>query len=387
MPFGVYVHIPYCVKKCPYCDFNSYGVGKRIPEKEYTEAVLRELDFYREAVEKLHITSIFFGGGTPSLFSPVTIGKIIDEILRITSPLDSIEVSLEVNPKTADLEKLSGFREIGVNRISVGVQSFLERKLKLLGRVNTPSDSRRVLEDIIRAGFENFNLDLMFGVPFETPDEWRVDLERAMEFYTTHVSSYCLTIEDDTVFGTLYSEGKLPLPDEETLAEMLTLTDEFLELAGYKQYEISNYAKRGSECKHNLLYWRGEDYLGLGAGAHSHLSSDKKSLWGIRWANLKNPDLYMKSVLEGKKPVAFTEYLKKEDALHDKVLMGLRLRDGISLINLNEKFGTKLYSDRLSILLREGYLEVSDNSLHLTKKGILVSNELITRVCDSLVFE
>ncbi|MBF8303330.1 MAG: Heme chaperone HemW, partial [Candidatus Dadabacteria bacterium] len=236
MTFGVYVHIPYCVKKCPYCDFNSYGVGRRIPEKEYTEAVLREIDSYKESIEKLPLHSIFFGGGTPSLFSADSIGKIISKILETTLPLDSIEISLEVNPKTADLEKLKALKDVGVNRMSVGVQSFSERKLKLLGRINTPDDSRRVLEDIIKAGFNNFNLDLMFGVSFETLEEWRTDLEKALEFNTNHISAYCLTIEDDTEFGVLYSDGKLLLPDEDTLTEMHTFTGDFLDKAGYKQY-------------------------------------------------------------------------------------------------------------------------------------------------------
>src|SRR5581483_3590899 len=205
MSFGVYIHIPYCVKKCPYCDFNSYGVGKRIPEREYTEAILKEINLYRELIGAFPLGSIFFGGGTPSLFSPNSIGKIMGEILTMASPLDSIEVSLEVNPKTADLENLRGLRDAGVNRISVGVQSFSERKLKLLGRINTPDDSRKILYDIIKAGYKNFNLDLMFGVSFETIDEWRADLEEALGFNTTHISAYCLTIEDDTEFGTLYS--------------------------------------------------------------------------------------------------------------------------------------------------------------------------------------
>jgi oxygen-independent coproporphyrinogen-3 oxidase len=386
MAFGVYIHIPYCVKKCPYCDFNSYGVGKLIPEAEYTEAILKELDFYEESIERLPLSSIFFGGGTPSLFSADSIGKIINKIITITLPLNSLEVSLEVNPKTAGLDKLKGFHDAGVNRISVGVQSFSERKIKLLGRINTPDDSKRILDDIIKAGFKNFNLDLMFGVSFETLDEWRLDLEKALEFNTTHISAYCLTIEDDTEFGALYSEGKLPLPDEDTLTEMLTFTGDFLEGAGFRQYEISNFAKHGFECRHNLLYWRGEDYLGLGAGAHSHVSSDKFSFWGVRWSNLRNPDLYVKTVLKGQTPLAFRESLKKEEALEDKILMGLRLQEGISLANLKERFGTKLRSDRLNPLLDNGFLELSNNSICLSKKGILVSNELIMRVLDSLVF-
>jgi len=307
--------------------------------------------------------------------------------LKVASPLDSIEVSLEVNPKTADLHKLKGLRHAGVNRISVGVQSFSERKLKLLGRINTFDDSRRILEDIIKAGFENFNLDLMFGVSSETLDEWRSDLEIALGFNTTHISAYCLTIEDNTEFEALYSMGKLRLPDDDTLTDMLSFTSDFLVDADYSQYEISNFAKPGFECRHNLLYWRGEDYLGLGAGAHSHISLSGISSWGTRWANLKNPDIYMKTVFDGEKPLAFTEYLKKEEAFEDKILMGLRLQEGISLTNIKEKFGTRLRPDKLDSLIDGGFLEFSGELIRMSKKGLLVSNELIRRVLDSLVFE
>jgi oxygen-independent coproporphyrinogen-3 oxidase len=383
--FGVYVHIPYCVKKCPYCDFNSYGVGKRIPEGEYVEAVLRELELYREPIEGVPLTSIFFGGGTPSLFSAEGIGRIVSRILDITSPLDSLEVSLEVNPKTADLEKLRDLRTVGVNRVSVGVQSFSERKLRLLGRINSPDDSRRILEDVVRSGFNDFNLDLIYGVPFETLDEWERDLDSAIRFDATHISAYCLTIEEGTEFWTLYSEGRLPLPDEDTLTEMVSFTSDFLEGAGYGQYEISNFARRGFECRHNLLYWRGDDYLGLGAGAHSHLSLSDGSIWGTRWANIKSPALYMKAVNEGKRPLAFTEVLSREEALEDRVLMGLRLREGIDLLSLRDRFGVKPRPDRLDFLLDGGFIELRGDSIQLTKKGVLLSDELILKVLGSFV--
>ncbi len=387
MGFGVYVHIPYCVKKCPYCDFNSYGVGSRIPEAEYTEAVLKETDFYAHYLEKIHLYSIFFGGGTPSLFSPESIRKIVGRIKEITSPSDSLEVSLEVNPKTADLEKLRAFREAGVNRVSVGVQSFSERKLEFLGRINSPDDSRRVLEEISEAGFHNFNLDLMYGVSSETIEEWKTDLDMAVQFGSQHISAYCLTIEDDTEFGTLYSQNKLQLPDDDELSDMISFTTEFLENAGYGQYEISNYAKPGFECRHNLVYWRGENYLGLGAGAHSHLGLNCRPSWGVRSANIKNPALYMKSVKEGRRPVAFTEYLSRNEALDDRVLMGLRLREGINLSKLEEKFGVKLSADKLNSLFDEGLIKISSNSLQLTNKGILVSDELIIKILDSVSIE
>jgi len=287
------------VKKCPYCDFNSYGVGRLIPEVEYTKALLRELDLYRGSIGKYPLTSIFFGGGTPSLFSSTSIGKIINKIVGITCPLESLEVSIEVNPKTADLDKLLSFREVGINRVSIGVQSFSEKKLEFLGRINSPGDSIRVLEDVVNAGFNNFNADLMYGCSFETPDKWKSELDKMLKFNTTHVSAYCLTIEDETEFAGLYTKGKLMLPDEETLSDMIRLTGEVLESAGYHQYEISNFSKPGFECKHNLLYWRGEKYIGIGAGAHSHLDTCTDSEWGMRWANVRNPSIYMKGIFAG----------------------------------------------------------------------------------------
>jgi oxygen-independent coproporphyrinogen-3 oxidase len=385
MAFGIYVHIPYCVKKCPYCDFNSYGVGKLIPEEEYTEALLKEVDFYEEWIGELPISSVFFGGGTPSLFSSQSVERIIDKIVNIAPSSDRVEVSLEVNPKTADLGKLRGFREVGVNRISVGVQSFSERKLKVLGRINSPEDSRKILEDVVKAGFDNFNLDLMYGVSDETLEEWKLDLLRALEFNTTHISAYNLTIEDDTEFAALNAAGRLTLPDEDTLADMIVFTSEFLEEAGYGQYEISNYAKPGFECRHNLLYWRGESYLGLGAGAYSHLVQDERTAWGTRWANLKDPVAYINTLKDGKRPLAFTEWLSRDEAMEDRILMGLRLKEGISLINLEQKFGVGLSSDKLDYLMDKNFIQMSDNRLRLTGKGFLLSNEIILKVLDSLV--
>lgn len=384
MPFGIYIHIPYCVTKCPYCDFNSYGVGGRFPEIEYTESILRELELYRSEVQDVELTSIFFGGGTPSLFDPKSIEKIVSRIYQITRPADNLEVSLEVNPKTADLDKLKGLRSIGINRISVGVQSFSKRKLSFLGRINAPEDSRKILDDVINAGFENYSFDLMYGTTNETLLEWEEDLKEALTFDYLHISAYCLTIEDGTEFGKLHALGKLKLPTDERLIDFITYTTDFLEDAGYKQYEISNYAKEGFESAHNMLYWRGESYLGLGAGAHSHFSMSNSSLWGERWANLRNPALYMKSVSEGKKPLDFTEQLKKEEVIEDKVLMGLRLKDGINISELENTFQLKANMEKVGNLVQDGFLEYTDSSIRLTKKGNLLSNAVILRVVEAL---
>jgi oxygen-independent coproporphyrinogen III oxidase len=386
MGFGIYIHIPYCVKKCPYCDFNSYGVGRLIPEVEYTEALLAELDIFSDAIPSYPLTSIFFGGGTPSLFSSESIGRVIKKILGMTSALESLEVSIEVNPKTADLGKLFSFKEAGVNRVSLGVQSFSEKKLEFLGRINSPGDSMRILEDVIKAGFKNFNADLMYGCSFETPQEWRSELDKILEFNTTHVSAYCLTIEDDTEFAGLYSKGKLMLPDEETLSDMISLTGNVLEGAGYNQYEISNFAKPGFECRHNMLYWRGENYIGIGAGAHSHLDTCLHSEWGVRWANLKNPSAYMKRIFERNKPVAFIEYLDRQTALKDRVLMGFRLEEGIDLGKIENRFSVNLMSRELDYLIGDEFIHVSDNRLRFNKKGLLVSNSIIYKILEAVAY-
>ena len=384
MPFGIYIHIPYCVTKCPYCDFNSYGVGSNFPENVYTDSILRELELYREKVLNAELTSIFFGGGTPSLFNPVNIEKIISKIYDITNSKENLEISLEVNPKTADLQKLKGLKAAGINRISVGIQSFSERKLKFLGRINAPEDSRKILRDIVAAGFENYSMDLMYGTKDETFSEWENDLAEALSFDYPHISAYCLTIEDGTEFGRRYSIGKLRLPSDDSLTEFITYTTDFLENSGYRQYEISNYSKKGFECAHNMLYWRGESYLGLGAGAHSHLAKTDSNQWGERWANLRDPALYMKSVQEGEKPLDFKEVLQRDEAVQDNVLMGLRLNEGIDLIELEKKFHLTANKDKIGRLIDDGFLESSASSLRLTKKGNLLSNAVILRFVEAL---
>ncbi|MFI5321970.1 MAG: radical SAM family heme chaperone HemW [Thermodesulfobacteriota bacterium] len=383
MNFGAYIHIPYCVKKCPYCDFNSWGVGGSFPESEYADSVLRELEFYRSDIEGRVLSSVFFGGGTPSLFEPESIGRIISGIYGMTVPAGDVEVSLEVNPKTADLEKLRGLLGEGVNRISIGVQSFNRRKLDFLGRINTPEDGRRILEDVSRAGFGNYNFDLIYGTSGETLHEWSLDLREAVRFGSSHISAYCLTIENGTEFGALYKKGKLMLPDEDSLSRFIDYTTEFLGEAGYGQYEISNYARPGNECRHNLLYWRGENYLGVGAGAHSHMKTEGFP-WGRRWANIKNPSSYMKAVGEGKKPLDFTEELGREDALEDRIIMGFRLNEGLDLKGLRGRYGVAPDTGYIESLRDDGFIELSGDVIRLTRKGILLSDEIIVRLVGSL---
>jgi len=395
MSFGVYVHIPYCVKKCPYCDFNSWGVGSLIPEKQYTGSVIKEAALYARMLEsewgcerkgggERVVDTVFFGGGTPSLFSPSSIERILNSIFRYCSTSQSPEITVEVNPKTARLEKLRALRSIGVNRLSIGVQSFSARKLGALGRINSPQDSRRVLEDARRAGFDNVSIDLMFGVEGESLAEWQEDLSRALDFAPQHISCYCLTIEDGTAFGALYARGDLELPGEELTLAMLAYTRRVLSDRGYTQYEISNYARPGYESRHNLLYWRGEGYLGLGAGAHSHAGTGDGGRWGARWANVASPELYMKKLRDGEKPIVFRETLTRREALDDAVLMGLRLKEGVDLGAIERGFGARLRRDEIGSLIRGGHVELEGGRLRFSEDGFMLADELIRRVSSSL---
>lgn len=389
MAFGLYVHIPYCVKKCPFCDFNSHVRESGIPEEEYTAALIAELEQRAGLLEGRVLDTVFFGGGTPSLFSPESIGKVLDAALGIARPSAGIEVTIEVNPRTADRARLEGFRHSGVNRISTGVQSFSAEKLELLGRINDPEDSARILEDIPAAGFGNFSLDLMFGVPGETPERWEDDLRTASGFGSSHISCYALTIEPGTEFATLYRRGELALPPEDEALSMLELTPRVLDGYGYGRYEISNFSKPGRECAHNLIYWRGGDYLGLGAGAHSHLGrgfepETGEAPWGRRWANVMSPELYMGKCRGRESPVRFSETLTRRDAVSDRLLMGLRLGEGVSTAELRDCFSARVGGELLGGLASKGLIDDIEGNISFTEKGVMLSDELILRIDRSI---
>lgn len=253
-PLGVYVHIPYCLTKCPYCDFNSYGTNGNFPEDGYVCALEREIESSRRILEGREISTVFFGGGTPSLFKPRSIGLVMEKLASIASFSPAAEVTLEVNPRTADKEKLVSLKRIGVNRISVGVQSFSQRKLDFYGRYTAPDDCTRALCDVQDAGFCNYNLDLIYGSSEETREEFEKDIRTGVSFSPTHISAYCLTIEPGTEFATLLRKGKLSIPDDSVLVRFMQSAREILEGEGYGNYEISNFARSGYECRHNLIY-------------------------------------------------------------------------------------------------------------------------------------
>lgn len=380
-PLGVYVHLPYCLTKCPYCDFNSYGTDGNFPEEDYLRAVAGEIDGYREFLEGREVSTVFFGGGTPSLFGPESIGTVMEKLAGAARLAEGAEVTLEVNPRTADGAKLRSLLRLGVNRISVGAQSFSRRKLDFYGRFATPEDGKRALRDVREAGFSNFSLDLIYGSPGETREEFERDLETAVGFAPAHVSAYCLAIEPGTEFWRLERLGKLVLPDDSVLARFMISAREILEGAGYANYEVSNFAKPGGECAHNLIYWNCRDYLGLGAGAHSHVRGEGRAGWGRRWSNARDPKRYMEKVARSGNAVSRTRDLRFEEALEDMLLMGLRLRRGVSLAEIRERFGLEPDMKRLGFLVADGFVLADGGRLRVTDAGRVFTDDLVARAC------
>lgn len=380
-PLGVYVHIPYCLTKCPYCDFNSYGTNGNFPEDGYVSALEREIENFRGIIEGREVGTVFFGGGTPSLLKPRSVGAVMEKLSSIASISPAAEITLEMNPRTADREKLASLRRLGVNRISVGVQSFSQRKLDFYGRFTTPDDCVRALTDVRDAGFCNYNLDLIYGSSQETREEFENDIRTALGFSPTHISAYCLTIEPGTEFATLRRKGKLSVPDDSVLVGYMRSAREILEAEGYGNYEVSNFARRGYECRHNLIYWNCHDYLGVGAGAHSHISRGGGEGWGKRWSNVRNPELYIRRVGGDGNAVSVSYDLSRTTALEDTFLMGLRLSDGVGIEDVKRRFGCEPDTSGLEYLESDGFILTDGGRLRLTAKGRIFTDELVARVC------
>jgi oxygen-independent coproporphyrinogen III oxidase len=376
--FSLYIHIPYCVSKCPYCDFNSHVVAQ-IPEQSYTDNLLRELEFFggRDEWRGRTVQSIFFGGGTPSTFEPQNIRKLLTAVAATFTFEVDCEITLEANPGTVDSEKFFGYRDAGVNRISVGVQSFQPRLLKFLGRIHSADEAKRALITVKQANFNSFSFDLIYANPGQTLAELEADLDAALEFQPPHLSAYNLTFEEGTPFHHEYRSGKMRNLSEDEEIAMAELIEVKLSEAGLKRYEISNYARSGRHSRHNVNYWRGGDYLGLGAGAHSYRrNSDGVS--GQRWSNEKNPAKYMTQVSETHLAIVDREAIEREKAAAEFMFLGLRMTEGISSENFRRRFGQtpiEFYPQIKSWIDAE-LLEEQTGSLRFTPKGLLLANSI-----------
>jgi oxygen-independent coproporphyrinogen-3 oxidase len=371
-PLSLYIHLPWCAKKCPYCDFNSHAAKAELPEARYVEALIADLDATLPLVWGRRVGTVFFGGGTPSLFSAPAIDAILVAV-RARQTLDpDAEITLEANPGTVDAERFRGYREAGVNRLSLGIQSFDDRHLTALGRIHDGDEARRAIATA-QEHFENINLDLMFALPEQTLDECARDLETALSFGTTHLSAYHLTLEPNTLFHRFPPR----LPDEDAAADMQELVSERLRAAGYDHYETSAYAKPGRACRHNVNYWQFGDYAGIGAGAHGKLSFANRILRIVKY---KHPEDYMAHARAGK-ATQEEHAVAERDLPFEFMLNALRLNDGFALTSYTERTGLPL-APLLPILEtaeRDGLVVRDHRHLRPTAKGRLFLNELLQR--------
>lgn len=368
-PLGLYLHIPFCERKCLYCDFNSYsGKGELIDE--YVKGLMKEIDLYKEELIQHKIKSIFIGGGTPSLLSEAQLHALMEHVTRECTLMDKVEITLEANPGTLTPEKLKGYFKSGINRLSLGLQACQGHLLKTLGRIHSYEDFLRNVEAARKIGFHNMNVDLMFALPQQRPEEWRHTLKEMVALEIPHISSYSLIWEEDTPFEHLLSEGKLKTMDEEIELQMYHEAIAYLKGSGYEHYEISNFAKANHRCVHNQIYWRNENYLGLGAGAHSFLGKR-------RFSNGHTIEKYLNHLKEGLVPVVESNEVSYLDEVSETMFLGLRMMEGISIPGFTKRFGSSplaLYEEQLKKLKRDDLIEITDQRIYLTPRGIDLSN-------------
>ena len=379
METSLYIHFPFCLKKCLYCDFNSFA-GSPVTPEEYTALVLAEMDLRRPHLPgPVTAASLYFGGGTPSLLEPGQVARLVEAAVRLYGLSGEAEVTIEANPGTVTGAALAGYRRAGVNRLSLGVQSFSDQMLDLLGRVHTVRQALDSFAAARAAGFANVSIDLMHSLPGQTPDAWLSELARAVLLKPEHISAYALSVEAGTPFALLADQGRLVLPPEEDQVTMFRETSQVLREGGYEHYEISSFALAGFRSRHNGVYWQRGNYLGFGAGAHSFLRTPD---FGRRWRNKPAPEEYGKLLAGRILPEEEISILTRREAMSEFLFLGLRMRDGIELARFREEFGSPVeetYPGELDELAGGELVEVRDGMLRITEKGLLLANQVLMR--------
>ena len=363
-PMEIYIHIPFCIKKCDYCDFLSGPSGPK-EQADYVDALLEEINAAEEGKGR-SVSSVFIGGGTPSVLDERFIGEILNHIRRKFQIADYAEITIEVNPGTADRNKLQAYRTYGINRLSIGLQSPDDRELKILGRIHNYEQFLETYRSAREAGFDNINIDLMSAIPEQTYEDWEKNLRTVAELSPEHISAYSLIVEE----GTPFWERELDLPDEDTEYRMYEDTAAILGEYGFHQYEISNYAKKGLECRHNKGYWQRTDYLGLGLGA-SYLVDH------VRFSNTDNMEEYLRNSAFPEKIRCDRETLTEADEMAEFMFLGLRMTEGVSVREFEEYFGKNMESIYGEVLKKHfalGMLKKKNDRIFLTRRGIHVSN-------------
>lgn len=375
--FGLYLHWPFCEAKCPYCDFNSH-VSRSIDQKAWCNAYLLELDRAAAETPGRILSSVFFGGGTPSLMDPDTVSQVIERIRRNWPCANDLEITLEANPSSVEAQRFRAFRDGGVNRISMGIQALNDADLKRLGRLHTADEAMRAFE-IARNTFERVSFDLIYARQGQNLDDWRKELKLALSLELDHLSLYQLTIEQGTAFGDRYIAGKLRgLPNEDLGADLYTLTQDLCDQHGLPAYEVSNHARDGAQSRHNLIYWRYGDYIGIGPGAHGRLT-----LNGERFATecYSNPTRWLNGASESKTENA-RMHLSKWDQASEFLLMGLRLKEGVDLSRYEALAGKSLSVVKIDELRELGMVKLSDSELAVLNQGVIVLNSVISKLLE-----
>ncbi|MDX5656514.1 radical SAM family heme chaperone HemW [Clostridioides difficile] len=383
---GLYVHIPFCVKKCKYCDFNSYKMDID-SKKRYIEDLKIEMELYSNKLYKDNkyknkeccslnkndkITSIFVGGGTPSILTSDEIREVFISIKEMFDIDENAEITIECNPGTLTLEKLKTMKEIGINRLSIGLQAIQEKHLNFIGRIHTYEEFEKNYKDALSVGFKNINIDLMYSLPNQTLCDWKETLEKVVHLNPTHISAYSLILEEGTELYNMYESNKFELIDENVDIEMYEYTINYLKSKGYNQYEISNYSKEGYNCEHNILYWECEHYIGIGAGASGYINEN-------RYNNVESLEDYHLSLVKREKPIQENEILSEKDMIEEKIFMGLRMNKGIKFKDFKKKFGIDFrekYNKQIEMLLARKLINQSFEGIQLTQKGREISNSV-----------
>ena len=374
---GIYIHIPFCKKKCFYCDFYSITDGQTIGT--YIQFLLKEIDLYRHYFKAEPVESIYLGGGTPSLLHPSAVTEVLNKIYSYFLIKKNVEITLEINPGTVDAQKLIDYRQVGVNRLSIGVQSFHDEDLIFLTRIHNSLDALRCYDDARKAEFKNVSIDLIFGLPTQTKGSWNDNLNKALELLPEHISAYSLIIEEGTPLFKLIKSKQVTVVSEEIETEMMNLTIERLTSRGYSHYEISNYAKPGFESIHNSNYWNHSNYLGFGPSAHSYWN-------GKRWWNVRTVFSYYSRIKNGMMPIANGENLSRLQFANEMIMLGLRSQ-GIDIDRLKSFFnfdGQPNFNRTIGNLINDQLVYISNNVLRLTTKGLLICDEVTNMLTSNL---
>ncbi len=366
---SLYIHIPFCISKCIYCDFNSIVIKSQVVD-EYLKAIEKEL---QSATGKYSFTTVFIGGGTPTVLNETQLDRLLSMISKHVDVTNLKEYTIEVNPGTLSDEKTFIMKNSHVDRISIGIQSFNDRYLKLLGRIHSANEAKDVFFNVREKGFKNISIDLIYGYPAQSLNEWKKDLQECCKLDPEHISAYCLTYEQGTPIVKMTESGTLKKLSEEEELKMYEFTNDFLCDKGYNHYEISNFAKQGKECRHNTVYWENREYIGIGAGAFSYVN-------GERYCNIKNVKEYISSVTSKKNLICFSEKLPQKKRASEILIMALRMTSGISRKEFVQRSGfdlNELFEKQLNNLMQAGLINFDDERVRLTRKGLSVADSVM----------